>query len=650
MLRRSLKTYLGSHSSSRDDSDDIVDETGIDILEALDVFSINCIPSSSVCHREDDLHSARVGDLALHSPRDISVPGFHLTSPRRTRNYANLQKSRANDAETLLKGYCIQSTRRVLDLQLKGPGPGAASVHRKDVLLNLQQNRIRTENILAIRRGRDRCKLSVLPTLVPNSNEKLGLKRIKEQYGQNSNQFLGKSSEQCSQFTTQCLQSNCKKYIEESCKQSLGQSCLQSPGHNCKQSPGQRSKHSPGLCCKQSPDQRTPGHNCKQSPGQRFKESAEQTETYVAEETFVNNQQSAFTGFFSETNKNILRFPGKLCSDGDNLDVCLVEVHLITGAVKSSTAQQTIHILISAIHTIQVDDGLQLLRLLWAKEKEEEVLVLHLNSQLHSQTFLSALEFVRRRSQPRSAPFLAPAPPRIKSKFVCCVVVGEWVGGAGDHTNHSTYLGQFWVKEGDHADTRDWDQIHLYIKRGVVYGCVEEGGLPQLVVSLADLPRPLPPQAGARFLLQLGTSLTLSSHSSNLVSWTREVIIAASSAKPPGQGTTQIEAELPTTKLKSFHFLRNELVMFEEPGGQHHLSVNLASIFRVITNLSSQTLQLAWMENPRTNAGLGGLIRIGDANCFEDALKNLAILGLNVGTFLRMGEQLSTPDMQSFSN
>ena len=195
------------------------------------------------------------------------VPGFHLTSPRRTRNYA---KSRANDAETLLKGYCIQSTRRVLDLQLKGPGPGAASVHRKDVLLNLQQNRIRTENILAIRRGRDRCKLSVLPTLVPNSNEKLGLKRIKEQYGQNSNQFLGKSSEQCSQFTTQCLQSNCKKYIEESCKQSLGQSCkqspgqscLQSPGHNCKQSPGQRSKHSPGLCCKQSPDQRTPGHNC----------------------------------------------------------------------------------------------------------------------------------------------------------------------------------------------------------------------------------------------------------------------------------------------------------------------------------------------------------------------------------------------------
>ena len=34
-----------------DDSDDIVDETGIDILEALDVFSINCIPSSSGIHK-----------------------------------------------------------------------------------------------------------------------------------------------------------------------------------------------------------------------------------------------------------------------------------------------------------------------------------------------------------------------------------------------------------------------------------------------------------------------------------------------------------------------------------------------------------------------------------------------------------------------
>ena len=63
---------------------------------------------------------------------------------------------------------------------------------------------------------------------------------------------------------------------------------------------------------------------------------------------------------------------------------------------------------------------------------------------------------------------------------------------------------------------------------GVLYCCKEAGDLPVLTLELTDLPTGLPEQ-GNRFLIQVGSSLTLSSPSRNLAAWTKSVLHSASS-------------------------------------------------------------------------------------------------------------------------
>ena len=60
-----------------------------------------------------------------------------------------------------------------------------------------------------------------------------------------------------------------------------------------------------------------------------------------------------------------------------------------------------------------------------------------------------------------------------------------------------------------------------------MYCCREEGELPVLTLELSDLPTRLP-DLGNRFLIQVGSSLTLSSPSLNLATWTRSVLHSAS--------------------------------------------------------------------------------------------------------------------------
>ena len=60
-----------------------------------------------------------------------------------------------------------------------------------------------------------------------------------------------------------------------------------------------------------------------------------------------------------------------------------------------------------------------------------------------------------------------------------------------------------------------------------MYCCREEGELPVLTLELSDLPTTLP-NLGNRFLIQVGSSLTLSSPSLNLATWTRSVLHSAS--------------------------------------------------------------------------------------------------------------------------
>jgi len=186
MLGWRVKTYLSRRTTAAVESevdDDEVDETGVDIIQALDILTTPTnIPTGS--RVEDDLHSPRVGDLALHSPRikDL-VPHSprHRDAVRAIKEEGALSspRTRSNLPPPPAPSLSLCGGERAGRVTENDHQPVSAQPPPVKMNLALRQQQLRrelahewrrkqmtAETVAAVRRGKIRSKLKLLATSV----------------------------------------------------------------------------------------------------------------------------------------------------------------------------------------------------------------------------------------------------------------------------------------------------------------------------------------------------------------------------------------------------------------------------------------------------------------------------------------------------
>ncbi|XP_023324667.1 uncharacterized protein LOC111698542 [Eurytemora carolleeae] len=509
MLQRSWKKYFFSGSTVPGDPV-VVDETGVDIIQALDIFSpvqpSHSSPGSRRAippglKRDDDFHSPGVGDLALHSPR--------FSSPRPPPCPSRLQPCppRPPPCPSNLKDRTLN---KLLD-KLCEENPERTNYLRKKNWFNGNKNSLSKQKLEAVKRGKERVKDSCF---IPEPSQ--GSTR-------SSNPISGLKLE--------------------------------------------------------------------------------------------SEPQDLFSGY-----KNALTFTGTL---SDELGRFLPASFLFpqsypTIGIHQSTGWITVSVL--DIHTLQVENTGQLITVLHGNSR----LVLTLLSALETQEFMSALEYKIRYWNPFSTHLLVFHPTRLNTKLEVQSFLGKWNSVQESHRLEP--IGEFWYKVGDHTDTRDWSTGFFYLKFGVLYCCREEGELPVLTLELSDLPTRLP-DLGNRFLIQVGSSLTLSSPSLNLATWTRSVLHSASFFK--------MRDDVVDYRLTSFHINNKDLILVREPQGEVFQSFKPENILRVQLNPAILTVHMGWIQDSRIG---GGSILLREPGDYKELGETLAQM-VKVEEIVNMGSK-----------